>query len=228
MADFNRNKFSRGRDGGGGGFRSRPSFGDRSGGRRPSFGDRGDRGPVEMHDAVCDNCGKNCQVPFRPTSGKPVYCSNCFEQKNGDSGSSRFEGRGPARSNFEEREMSDVVCDECGKNCQVPFRPTEGKPIYCSDCFGDKKNSGSKGGGSAPSREEFDRLNAKLDKILELLESAVIEEDEDEEGDNEEVVEIVEPAPVDEEAFVSEEVAPAEKKKRVSKKSSEVVETTQE
>ncbi len=215
MADFNRNKFSRGREGGG--FRSRPSFGDRAGGGRPSFGDRGDRGPVEMHDAVCDNCGKNCQVPFRPTSGKPVYCSNCFEQKNGDSGSSRFESRVPGRSNFEEREMSDVVCDECGKNCQVPFRPTEGKPIYCSDCFGDKKNNGSKGGGgSAPSREEFDRLNAKLDKILGILESAVVEEEED----GEEVVEIVEPVPAEAVESVVEEIAPkVVKKKRASKQS---------
>lgn len=108
--------------------------------------------------------------------------------------------------------MSDVVCDECGKNCQVPFRPTEGKPIYCSDCFGSKKNNGSKaGGGSAPSREEFDKLNAKLDKILELLESAVIEEDEEEIGSDDEAVEIVEP--------VVEEVVPVvEKKKRASKK----------
>ncbi len=63
---FNRDRNSRG----GGGF-------------RPRFNDRGGRGPVEMHDAVCDNCGKNCQVPFRPTSGKPIYCSECFEAKGG-------------------------------------------------------------------------------------------------------------------------------------------------
>lgn len=36
-----------------------------------------------MYDAVCDKCGRNCRVPFRPTSGKPVYCSDCFEDQGG-------------------------------------------------------------------------------------------------------------------------------------------------
>jgi CxxC-x17-CxxC domain-containing protein len=34
----------------------------------------------QMYAAVCDNCGKQAMVPFQPTSGKPVYCSECFEQ----------------------------------------------------------------------------------------------------------------------------------------------------
>jgi CxxC-x17-CxxC domain-containing protein len=84
-----------------GGFRSRPSFGN-----RPRFGDRGDRGPVEMHRATCDNCGNECEVPFRPTSGKPVYCSNCFEKQKGGSDSRRFEGRSEGRS-FERPESRD-------------------------------------------------------------------------------------------------------------------------
>jgi len=41
-----------------------------------SYGER--RGPREMFDAVCSSCGKDTQVPFQPTSGKPVYCSDCF------------------------------------------------------------------------------------------------------------------------------------------------------
>jgi CxxC-x17-CxxC domain-containing protein len=39
-----------------------------------------DRAPRQMFTAVCDNCGKVATVPFQPTSGKPVYCSECFEQ----------------------------------------------------------------------------------------------------------------------------------------------------
>ncbi|OGZ03428.1 MAG: hypothetical protein A2390_03240 [Candidatus Liptonbacteria bacterium RIFOXYB1_FULL_36_10] len=61
------------RDGGGGGR----SFSGKSWG---GSGDR-DRGPVTMHQAVCDQCGKTCEVPFRPTDGKPVYCNVCFEGK---------------------------------------------------------------------------------------------------------------------------------------------------
>ena len=36
------------------------------------------RGPREMHDAVCANCGAACKVPFEPKSDRPVYCSECF------------------------------------------------------------------------------------------------------------------------------------------------------
>ena len=33
-----------------------------------------------MHDVVCSNCGKQAQVPFRPRTDRPVYCSDCFEE----------------------------------------------------------------------------------------------------------------------------------------------------
>jgi CxxC-x17-CxxC domain-containing protein len=54
------------------GYGSGTGFGDRSGGGGYS------RGPREMFTATCSNCGKEASVPFRPTSGKPVYCSDCF------------------------------------------------------------------------------------------------------------------------------------------------------
>ena len=48
---------------------------------RGKFGGDRDRGPVIMHPATCDKCGKPCEVPFKPTSGKPVYCNACFGAK---------------------------------------------------------------------------------------------------------------------------------------------------
>ena len=39
------------------------------------------RGPREMFTATCSNCGREAQVPFRPTSGKPVYCADCFASR---------------------------------------------------------------------------------------------------------------------------------------------------
>ena len=39
------------------------------------------RGPREMFPATCSSCGQETEVPFRPTSGKPVYCSACFAQR---------------------------------------------------------------------------------------------------------------------------------------------------
>ena len=39
--------------------------------------------PREMFEATCSSCGKEARVPFRPTNGKPVYCSDCFRSQRG-------------------------------------------------------------------------------------------------------------------------------------------------
>jgi CxxC-x17-CxxC domain-containing protein len=46
------------------------------------YGNR-DRAAREMFTATCSNCGNEARVPFRPTSGKPVYCSDCFRTMRG-------------------------------------------------------------------------------------------------------------------------------------------------
>lgn len=33
----------------------------------------------QLYDAICSNCGKETQVPFKPSGVKPVYCRECFE-----------------------------------------------------------------------------------------------------------------------------------------------------
>lgn len=50
---------------------------------RPSGGGgwSGGRGEKEMYSAVCSGCGVETQVPFQPTSGRPVYCRNCFQSR---------------------------------------------------------------------------------------------------------------------------------------------------
>ncbi|OGG62607.1 hypothetical protein A3C87_03935 [Candidatus Kaiserbacteria bacterium RIFCSPHIGHO2_02_FULL_49_34] len=68
---------------------SRPSFG---GGSRPSYG--GDR-PSEVFKTSCSDCQKSCEVPFRPSGDRPVFCSDCFGNKRGSSEDTR--------SNFETR-----------------------------------------------------------------------------------------------------------------------------
>ena len=63
-------------------------------------------------------------------------------RRNDSAGASRFGGG--------DREMFDVVCDDCKKNCKVPFRPSSDKPVYCSECF-------TKRGGPAKSGSDFPR-----------------------------------------------------------------------
>ena len=39
------------------------------------------------------------------------------------------------------REVSTVVCAECGKETTVPFRPRLARPVYCSECFQRQRSS---------------------------------------------------------------------------------------
>ncbi len=34
-----------------------------------------------------------------------------------------------------ERQMFDAECAKCKKKTQVPFKPTEGRPVYCRECY---------------------------------------------------------------------------------------------
>jgi len=31
--------------------------------------------------------------------------------------------------------MHKIICSDCGKEDEVPFKPTEGRPVYCRECF---------------------------------------------------------------------------------------------
>jgi len=46
--------------------------------QRNSFGDY--RPSRQMYPAVCAECGKECEVPFEPREGRPVYCSGCYSK----------------------------------------------------------------------------------------------------------------------------------------------------
>jgi CxxC-x17-CxxC domain-containing protein len=67
--------------GGGGGGYSAGGYGG-GGGGGGGFGNRSS-GPREMFTATCSSCGREARVPFRPTNGKPVYCSDCFRSQRG-------------------------------------------------------------------------------------------------------------------------------------------------
>lgn len=113
-------------------------------------------------------------------------------------GGGRDRGGRDSRSSFRNdapREMFKTVCSNCGKDCEVPFKPTSGKPVYCSDCFetmgGRNTDSGRNERPERRDRPSFDRhqtpaprvdnskqlddLNRKLDKIIELLTPKVAE-----------------------------------------------------
>ena len=72
--------------GGGGGYGGESySSGRSSGGGGYGGGDSYNRGPRQMYPAVCSQCGKETEVPFQPTAGKPVYCRECFQDRRSSS-----------------------------------------------------------------------------------------------------------------------------------------------
>lgn len=92
-------------------------------------------------------------------------------------------------------EMHQAVCAKCGEECEVPFRPSGDKPVLCSNCFKkegggrDRFNSDSRNASKQSegmSQEQFKQINAKLDKIISILDQIEFEEiDEEEEGEEE-------------------------------------------
>lgn len=119
----------------------------------------------------------------RRDSGREDRGESRFRSRDGDRGERRFNSRDSDRSNprFERREEGrgrkferhTITCDACGMKCEVPFKPTSGKPAYCSDCF--KKNNRFAPAANAQQAqtfsEEFERINMKLDKIMKALNS---------------------------------------------------------
>src|SRR3990172_2895162 len=68
-----------GSSGGGSRYGGSSGGGSRYGGssrfNRSSDGNR----RIEMHNAICGDCGNECEIPFKPKDSRPVYCRECFQ-----------------------------------------------------------------------------------------------------------------------------------------------------
>lgn len=69
--------------GGGGGYSAGgDNYGGGSGYNRGGGGSYGgDGGQRTLYPATCSECGKETEVPFNPSPGKPVYCRECFQSR---------------------------------------------------------------------------------------------------------------------------------------------------
>ena len=116
------------RGGGGRDFGGGRSFGSGRG--------RSDRPPVQMHKAICSNCGKECEVPFKPTGAKPVFCSDCFREQGGPNRNSS--DRGPR--NFERRDERPIAAENPQIKVQMSGQAIGYRSIALqSDLFAKKK-----------------------------------------------------------------------------------------
>ncbi len=118
---------------------SRGGFGggDRGGFRGGRDDGRESRGPVTMHSAICASCKKSCEVPFRPSGDKPVYCRDCF----------------------------------AGRNAMGGDRSDRKDPRSFSK---DTSQSNSNSVGNNEIKKQIEAINIKLDKILSLVHASTL------------------------------------------------------
>lgn len=42
---------------------------------------------------------------------------------------------------YRQRNMFKVICADCNKECEIPFKPRPDRPVYCRECFSRRKNT---------------------------------------------------------------------------------------
>ena len=134
---------------------------------------------------------------FKKSFGRPSFEGRQnFKQGGGDRGGFRGgNGGGERRGDGQKPQMYGATCSQCGKKCEVPFKPSGDRPVLCSDCFNLRKDFPQKDGprrdtavyrkdvpnetarpAQPDSRFEdlkrhVEMMNVKLDKVLSLVQS---------------------------------------------------------
>jgi len=101
---------------------------------------------MEFQDKVltCIDCGADFvftageQLFFRDKQFKnePKRCKTCKSKRVSILSAPATTGYSHQSSRVETR----ATCSQCGKDTTVPFRPTQGRPIFCRECFTQKRS----------------------------------------------------------------------------------------
>lgn len=104
--------------------------------------------PYEDKMIVCADCGQEfvhsgedqSRYAERGFTNEPKRCRTCREKRKSQGGGGGGRGGGGGYGDSRPpRESFDAVCAECGAATTVPFQPTQGRPVYCRDCFRSKR-----------------------------------------------------------------------------------------
>ena len=116
---------------------------------------------------TCSDCGQTftftaSEQEFYTQKGfsQPSRCPSCRAARKAareggssySSGGGSSYGGGGGSSYGGQRQMYPAVCAQCGKQTEVPFQPRGDRPVYCSDCYRSRNDSGSSYGGGGSSR----------------------------------------------------------------------------
>ena len=75
------------------------------------------------------------------SSERPSRGSNYSKPFQRFDNSRRF-GRGGRDNNYRERSFTKAICADCKAECEVPFKPSGDRPVYCKECFAKHKEGG--------------------------------------------------------------------------------------
>lgn len=84
----------------------------------------------------------------------PTRCRRCREARKGKQPAGHSGARRQASGSRATKIMHAAVCSQCGAATEIPFAPTAGRPVYCRDCFANRRGAvTAEGGRRAPRRE---------------------------------------------------------------------------
>jgi len=101
---------------------------------------------MEFQDRVlrCVECG----AEFTWTAGEQQFFADknfTNEPKRCRSCKTRRTGRPTAAPSTRERVETVTNCSNCGRQTTVPFKPTQGRPVLCRECFQSRKAASAGG-----------------------------------------------------------------------------------
>ncbi len=85
----------------------------------------------------------DCSAEFIFTSGEQMFfadkgfkhepkrCKLCKAKRQQNQGNSQHQ-----------RVETVISCSQCGRETTVPFRPTQGRPVYCRECYQQRRAAG--------------------------------------------------------------------------------------
>ena len=93
---------------------------------------------------TCVDCG----AEFTWTAGEQLFFADKQfknEPKRCKECKAKRATRASSGSMARERVETTTNCSACGKETTVPFRPTQGRPVFCKECFQQRKFVGAGG-----------------------------------------------------------------------------------
>jgi CxxC-x17-CxxC domain-containing protein len=81
--------------------------------------------------------------PFPKPFQQPFLHPVSTNAENGNRQDNRFQAGNRQDNRHGERFMHKAICADCKKQCEVPFIPREGRPVYCQECFSRRKSNSS-------------------------------------------------------------------------------------